>query len=94
MLEQHKIDGWRRLGAAIMRDAADGDPEAFAQVVALLDEWRDQLPDVAARLRSNTDRTGVARVPGYSWAQIGAALGVTKQSACQRFGTGRRRVDA
>ena len=44
-----------------------------------------------ARLRDAADRklfqlVGLARAEGASWAQIGAALGVSTQAAHQRYG--------
>jgi hypothetical protein len=37
---------------------------------------------------------GKARQAGHSWAEIGEALGVTKQTAWQRFSTGTRNPGA
>lgn len=89
MLEQGKLDGWRRLGAAILREAAADDPEAFAQVVAIVDEWRADLTVACAQLRAGRQLEGRPSQSGYSWEQIGRALGVSRQAAFQRFGVRR-----
>lgn len=48
--------------------------EAFA---ALVEDARQAERDAVAHLRAQ----------GYSWTDIGQAIGITKQSAQQRFGT-------
>jgi hypothetical protein len=87
MLETAEIERWRRMTAAMLRHAAEDDPEAFAQVVEILDDARDQLPLVAQALRAKADPLGTSYLHGFSWSHIGAALGVTRQAAQQRFGT-------
>jgi hypothetical protein len=66
----------RRIVAAYGRRVASGDPDALRELVALGSDV-----DVAIR-------TGVAglRAAGYSWADIGARLGITRQAAQQRWG--------
>lgn len=88
MLEPEEMRRWERMTAAMLRRAADDDPEAFAQVVKVLDQARAELPDVCARVRAAAGPDARRGAPFYSWAQIGAALGVTRQAAAQRFGTG------
>ena len=75
MLEPAEVKRWQRLSAAMLRHAAEDDPEAFAQVVKVLDGARDALAEVANDLRAD----------GYSWAALGDALGVTRSAAQQRF---------
>ena len=86
MLDTRAFDGWRRLTALVLAQAGDDDPAALAQVVKVLDEAYAQLPDVAARLREHRPGPDGIDVPGYSWAEIGAALGVSRQAAHKRFG--------
>lgn len=85
MLEPAEVKRWERLTAAMLKHAADDDPEAFAQVVAVLDNARAQLPAVADELRGYGPN-GEVYSRGYSWADIGRALGVTRSAAQQRFG--------
>ena|SRR2546428_2651118 len=74
---------WRQIDAMLNRAGTD-DPETFAFIVKLLDDARDALPRAAQRLRTPGDQAG-AGAPGYSWADLARALGVTKSAAAQRF---------
>ena len=67
----------RRILRAYARRIATGDIEAITHMAALADET-----DQAIRRAI----TGLRRL-GYSWAEIGARLGVTRQAAQQRWGT-------
>jgi hypothetical protein len=67
----------RRILAAYARRVAAGDIDAITRLAALADET-----DTAIRHAV----TGV-RAHGYSWAEIGARLGVTRQAAQQHWGT-------
>jgi hypothetical protein len=82
MIDVAQSKRYEREIRAMLRAAGDDDPEGFAQVVKLLD-WAvsEGLREAAARLRG-ADSTGV---PGYSWAEIAAPLGVTRSAAQQRF---------
>lgn len=85
MLEQAEVDRWRRLTRAMIRQATASqgtdpergapDPEAFAQVLAVLAEAQQLLPGACAELRAQ----------GFSWSDIAAPLGVTRSAAQQRF---------
>jgi hypothetical protein len=66
----------RRVIAAYSRRVAAGDIDALADMAALADEL-----DTAIR----AGITGL-RNRGYSWADIGDRLGVTRQAAQQRWG--------
>src|SRR5437763_5233525 len=66
----------RRILAAYSRRVATGDIEALAQLVSL-------GADIEAATRAAV--IGL-RDYGYSWADIAARLGVTKQAAQQRWG--------
>lgn len=46
---------------------------------------------IESGLRANVDR---ARAAGHSWKEIGDALGVTRQSAWEKFGPNREMNDA
>ena len=66
----------RRILAAYARRIADGDIEALTLMTGLAD-------DIEAAIRNAI--TGL-REFGYSWADIGNRLGVTRQAAQQRWG--------
>lgn len=84
MLEPTEVARWERLTAAMLRHAAQDDPEALSQVVKVLDGAYSKLPTVVAELRAPAQHNG-GMAPGYSWSQIAAALGVSRQAAAQRF---------
>ena len=88
MLEPTEVRRWERLTAAMLQHAADDDPEAFAQVVKVLDDARERLPLVASALRPYVGSDGTQWRRGYSWSDIGRALGISKQAAQQRYGKG------
>ena len=66
----------RRIMRALARLAAEGDVEALPEIQAVITEAEEAL---AAAVRQLHD------VQGYSWAEIAARLGMTKQAAHQRF---------
>ena len=66
----------RRAIRAYSRRVASGDIDAIADMAALADDL-----DVAIR-----DAITGLRAQGYSWADIGARLGITRQAAQQRWG--------
>jgi hypothetical protein len=69
---------FRRLTRAYSRRVgAEGDLDAFAAYAKLLEEGEGHLTDMVAMLRHEPW--------SYSWAQIGQALGITRQSAQERF---------
>jgi len=70
----------RRVIAAYSRRIATGDIDAITGMAALAD-------DLDAAIRRAI--TGL-RKRGYSWADIGARLGITRQAAQQRWGGDRR----
>jgi hypothetical protein len=67
----------RRILAAYARRVADGDIAAITDLAALADETDAAIGRAVTGLRGF----------GYSWAEIGARLGVTRQAAQQRWGT-------
>lgn len=69
----------RRILRAASKRMADADPEDLADLVALR-EAVDEAINTAAR---------AVHDGGASWAQIGGALGVSKQAAQQRWGSRR-----
>jgi hypothetical protein len=70
-------DFLRRALRAYARRISGGDIEALASFSALVAEASEQLGEAIFFLR----------VRGYSWAEIGLRLGVTRQAAQQRWGT-------
>jgi hypothetical protein len=66
----------RRILKAYARRVATGDIEALALMAELADTIDTSIRDAVTGLR---DR-------GYSWADIGSRLGVTRQAAQQRWG--------
>lgn len=91
MLEPAEVKRWERMTAAMLRHAEEDDPEAFAQIVKVLDDARAKLPEVAQVLTGQYAQTTEPWDGYYSWSQIGRALGITRQAARQRFG---QRTDA
>jgi hypothetical protein len=69
----------RRILRAYSRRVADGDVEALSLMTGLADELDAAIAEAVRGLRAR----------GYSWAEIGARLGITRQAAQQRWGTPR-----
>lgn len=88
MLDTEFLSGLERLTAAAISRAAKDDPEAFAQVVKVLDSARARLPYAAHMLTRPTTNADGVTVPGYSWAEIAAPLGITRQAAHSKYGQG------
>jgi hypothetical protein len=86
MLEPREVERWERLTAAMIRKAGQDDPEAFAQVVAIIDGLKPQLVQAASTLTYPGRRGAEHGEPSYSWRDLGNALGVTRSAAQQRFG--------
>ncbi len=66
----------RRIIRAYARRVATGDVEALTDMVALASVLDDAIAEAVTGLRSH----------GYSWAEIAARLGISKQAAQQRWG--------
>ena len=66
----------RRVLRAYARRVADGDVEALTLMTDLADEIDTAITQAVQGLRGF----------GYSWAEIGTRLGVTRQAAQQRWG--------
>ena len=66
----------RRVLRAYARRVADGDVEALTLMTDLADEIDTAIGQAVTGLRAF----------GYSWAEIGSRLGVTRQAAQQRWG--------
>ncbi len=66
----------RRIIRAYARRIATGDVEALTDMLALSADLDAAIADAVKGLRAF----------GYSWAEIAARLGVSKQAAQQRFG--------
>jgi DNA-directed RNA polymerase specialized sigma24 family protein len=66
----------RRVLRAYSRRVGAGDVETLADMVGLLNELETAIRHAIVGLRGF----------GYSWAEIGTRLGVTKQAAQQRWG--------
>ncbi len=67
----------RRILRAYSRRVADGDVEALSLMTSLADELDAAIAEAVKGLRAW----------GYSWAEIGSRLGITRQAAQQRWGT-------
>jgi hypothetical protein len=67
----------RRILRAYSRRVADGDVEALSLMTSLADELDTAMAEAVKGLRTY----------GYSWAEIGIRLGITRQAAQQRWGT-------
>jgi hypothetical protein len=66
----------RRVLRAYARRVADGDVEALIAMTGLADEIDTAISQAVKGLRAF----------GYSWAEIGSRLGITRQAAQQRWG--------
>ena len=66
----------RRILRAYSRRISDGDVEALSLMTGLADELDAAIAEAVKGLRAC----------GYSWAEIGSRLGVTRQAAQQRWG--------
>ena len=66
----------RRVIAAYSRRVAAGDIEAIGAMAALADDLDHAIRQAITGLRAC----------GYSWAEIAARLGITRQGAQQRWG--------
>ncbi|MBF5032411.1 hypothetical protein IRY44_21895 [Micromonospora sp. ANENR4] len=66
----------RRIIRAHGRRVADGDVEALRDLVALSADLDDAIGEAVIGLRQF----------GYSWAEIGQRLGISRQAAQQRWG--------
>jgi hypothetical protein len=66
----------RRVLRAYSRRVADGDVEALTLMTDLADEIDTAIGQAVNGLRAS----------GYSWAEIGSRLGITRQAAQQRWG--------
>jgi hypothetical protein len=66
----------RRILKACARRIAAGDIESLALMAELAETVDASIGDAVTGLREH----------GYSWAEIGARLGVTRQAAQQRWG--------
>jgi hypothetical protein len=66
----------RRILRAYARRVADGDAEALIAMTGLAHEIDAAIGQAVTGLRAF----------GYSWAEIGARLGITRQAAQQRWG--------
>ena len=70
-----------RILRAAARRVADGDVEGLAALVALRNELENAIASAVAGLRQPQW--------SYSWSEIAAVLGTTRQAAHQRYGTKR-----
>ena len=66
----------RRVLRAYARRVAAGDVEALIMLTGLADEIDTAISQAVIGLRAS----------GYSWAEIGTRLGITRQAAQQRWG--------
>ena len=66
----------RRILRAYARRVADGDVEALTLMLGLSAEIDTAISQAVSGLRAC----------GYSWAEIGSRLGITRQAAQQRWG--------
>jgi hypothetical protein len=71
----------RRILRACSRRVGDGDVEALGLMLGLAEEIDTAIAEAVKGLRTC----------GYSWAEIGARLGITRQAAQQRWGAVARR---
>jgi DNA-directed RNA polymerase specialized sigma24 family protein len=75
------VDDVHQEATHLAGDTASGDPAVGLAAVAALRALLDSLEGL---------QVGRAREQGWSWQQIAAALGVSKQAVHQKYGDGRR----
>ena len=76
-VENHEYAAFaRRVLRAYARRVADGDVEALTLMLGLSAEIDTAISQAVTGLREF----------GYSWAEIGSRLGITRQAAQQRWG--------
>jgi hypothetical protein len=83
MMEPVEIARWKRNLAAMINAASTDDPETFATVAQLLNDAQAQLPAACQQMRQPASNG----LPGYTWAEIAAPLGTTRQAAQMRYGS-------
>ncbi len=77
VVENDQFDAFtRRILRAYARRVAYGDVEALTLMLGLSAEIDDAIGQAVTGLRAF----------GYSWAEIGSRLGITRQAAQQRWG--------
>jgi hypothetical protein len=77
VVENDEYDAFaRRVLRAYARRVADGDVEALTLMLGLSAEIDSAISQAVTGLRQY----------GYSWAEIGSRLGITRQAAQQRWG--------
>lgn len=69
----------RRVVAGLVRRTAEGDMEDLRRTSALFDEFGLQLEDAIDELNDDGSPAG------YSWREIGQALGISRSTAHNRF---------
>ena len=67
---------WPTSLRAYSRRVAAADVESLAHMISLADEINDAIAQVVSGLQD----------AGYTWAEIGSRLGITRQAAQQRWG--------
>jgi len=67
----------RRVLRVYSRRVGDGDVEALVLLVGLAEEIDTAMAEAVKGLRAR----------GYSWAEIGSRLGISRRAAQQRWGT-------
>jgi hypothetical protein len=70
----------RRVVRAHGRRVADGDVDALTDLLGLADEIDNSIGQAVSGLRN----------AGYSWAEIGSRIGMSRQAAQQRWGGEKR----
>ena len=73
------FDMLHRMIAGAGRRTADGDPSDLARLVALRNHLDMQIQLAVDGMRENQ---------GFSWAEIAAPLGITRQGAAKNWGHG------
>ena len=81
-LEERKTVLRRELHGVIRRLSAERNPLDLVEDVRLIEDFTDDLAQA---------RIADARAAGASWAEISKRLGVSRQAAHKRFGSGRKR---
>jgi hypothetical protein len=85
MLEQAEVDRFRRQIRSLAKRVAMDDPEALAQLHDIVELARAYEFAAAHELHDGTPGSLGMGSGGYSWTEIAAAQGVSRQAMRQRY---------
>jgi hypothetical protein len=85
MTDRRSFDGWRRLRAKVMEQAASDDPAGLAQIIEELATAQAELVEVMAALTGQPNKWDVHHEHPYSQGELARELGVTRPAITKRL---------